>query len=74
MLRGKDNKVFHKPMACLEMGEEGGKGGSDGEDEVEGGRDARGAVEELEFQSYKRACGLGGWRRWQRLTGRRGYR
>ena len=48
-------------MARLEIGKEGGKGGSDGEDEVEGGGDVGGAVEELQFHGEKGKCGLGGW-------------
>ena len=49
MLRSVHNKVFHQPVACLEVGDKGGKGGSDGKDEVEGGGDVGGAVEELKF-------------------------
>jgi len=41
------------------MGKEGGKGGSDGEDEVEGGGDLGDAVEELQFQKEKGNCRLG---------------
>jgi len=70
MLRGIHDKVFHQPMTTLKMGEEGGKGGSDGENQVEGGGHVGGALEELEFECEKGDGGFGRWWRWERSTGR----
>lgn len=74
VLRSIDHKVFHKSMACLEVGEKGGKGGSDGEDEVEGRGDVGGAMQELEFQRQEGNYGLDGWWWGQGSTGGRGHK